>query len=108
MRDEAASRVHNRDVVGNLQLHGLALAGGDGATGVVQTERDRCSRHVYSSLSAKLAQVVTEPILDIPRLLEALLEQCLEVALRRRANDGFDARVPALRDLHIPRQGGID
>src|SRR5580704_17019251 len=57
--------------------------------------------------SAQLSQVIPEPILDVTRFVEPALEQHLEISLRRRTSDRFDAGIPTFGNFDIARQAGI-
>jgi hypothetical protein len=59
-------------------------------------------------LACDLPQVVSEPILDVPRLVEAASHQRLDPLLRGRPPERSDARVPPGAELDIRRQAGVD
>jgi hypothetical protein len=56
----------------------------------------------------ELAQVIPEPVFDIPRLVEPTRDQGLAVFLRGGPSQRRDARVPASANLDVRRQAGVD
>src|SRR5271170_4054298 len=61
-----------------------------------------------SSTSRDLAQVVSEPIFDIPRLMEAARDQGFDPILGGRSPERSDARIPSGAELDVRRQAGVD
>jgi hypothetical protein len=59
-------------------------------------------------LARDLAQVVSEPIFDIPRLVEAARDQGLDPLLGGRSPERSDARIPPGAELDVRRQAGVD
>jgi len=55
-----------------------------------------------------LAQIVSEPIFDIPRLVEAARHQRLDPLLGGRSPERSDARSPPSTELDVRRQTGVD
>src|SRR3954465_2253222 len=58
-------------------------------------------------LEAQPAQGVPKSVLQVSRLLESLLQEGLDVLLRRWSLDGGHAGVPARSDLDVGRQAGF-
>src|ERR1700721_2329751 len=63
---------------------------------------------VSRSLASNLAQIVSEPIFDIPRLVEAARHQRLDPLLGGRSPERSDARIPPGTELDVRRQAGVD
>ena len=61
-----------------------------------------------AGLARDLAQVVSEPIFDIPRLVETARHQSLNPLLGGRSPERSDARIPSGSELDIRRQAGVD
>src|ERR1700677_2230571 len=59
-------------------------------------------------LARDLTQVVSEPIFDVPRLVEAGRDQRLDPLLGGRSPERSDARIPPGAELDIRRQAGVD
>jgi len=55
-----------------------------------------------------LSQVVSEPIFDIPRLVEAALDQRFDSVLCGRSPKRSNARIPPGAELDIRRQAGVE
>jgi hypothetical protein len=55
-----------------------------------------------------LAKIISEPILDIPRLVEAVRDQRFNAILGGRSPERSDARVPPGTELDVRRQAGVD
>jgi hypothetical protein len=55
-----------------------------------------------------LAQVVSEPIFDIPRLLEAARRECFDPFLGGGSTKRLDARIPPGAEFDVRRQAGVD
>jgi len=55
-----------------------------------------------------LAQVVSEPILDIPRLVEAACHQLFDPILGGGSTERCDARIPPRAELNVRRQASVD
>src|SRR5277367_2338037 len=62
---------------------------------------------LWAGLPRDLAQVVSEPIFDIPWFLEAAICQRLDPILRGRSPQRSDAGVPSSAELDIRRQTGV-
>ena len=58
-------------------------------------------------LARNLAQIVSEPIFDIPRLVEAARHQRLDPLLGGRSPERSDARIPPSTELDVRRQAGV-
>ena len=56
-----------------------------------------------AGLSRDLAQVVSEPIFDIPRLVEAARDQRLDPLLGGRSTERSDASIPPGAELDVWR-----
>src|SRR5258708_13761817 len=63
---------------------------------------------VVADLARELALVVSEPIFDIPRLVEAVRHQRLDPFLGGGSADRSHARIPPGGDLDVRRQAGVD
>src|SRR5580658_11201028 len=59
-------------------------------------------------LPPDLAEVVSESIFDIPRLMEAARHQRLDPLLRGRSAERSDAGIPSSAKLDVRRQAGVD
>ena len=59
-------------------------------------------------LARYLAQVISEPIFDIPRLVEAACHQRLDPILGSGTPERSDACIPPSTELDIRREAGID
>src|SRR5271155_2164446 len=59
-------------------------------------------------LACDLAQVVSQPIFDISRLVEAARHQRLDPLLGGRSPERSDARIPPGAELDVRRQAGVD
>src|SRR5579871_1681561 len=57
---------------------------------------------------ADLAQVVSEPIFDIARLVEASRHQRFDPILSGRSPERSNARIPPGAELDVRRQAGVD
>src|SRR5579862_6648284 len=55
-----------------------------------------------------LAQVVSEPIFDIPRLVEAARHQRFDPILGGRSPERSNARIPPRAELDVGWQAGVD
>jgi hypothetical protein len=55
-----------------------------------------------------LAEVISEPIFDISRLVEAARHQRFDPLLGSRTTERSDARVPPGAELDVRRQAGVD
>jgi hypothetical protein len=55
-----------------------------------------------------LAHVVSEPIFDIPRLVEAARHQRFDPILGGGSPERSDARIPPGTELGVRRQAGVD
>src|ERR1700691_4152121 len=91
-RNGGASRVRGRI---NEQLHEFLLS-------------PRVRKRVGTSLARDLAQVVSESIFDVPRLVEAARHQRLDPLLGSRSPERSDARIPPGAELDVRRQAGVD
>src|SRR5271166_6438316 len=60
-----------------------------------------------TGLACDLAQVVSEPIFDVPRLVEAARDQRLDPLLGGRSPERSDARIPPGTELDVRRQVGV-
>jgi len=65
-------------------------------------------RIASGGLARDLAQVVSEPIFDIPRLVEAARHKRLDPLLSGRSPERTDARIPPGAKLDVRRQAGVD
>ena len=63
---------------------------------------------VRDTLARDLAQVVSEAIFDIPRLVEAARHQRFDPILGGRSPERSDARIPPGTELDVRRQAGVD
>src|SRR5579871_5909405 len=61
-----------------------------------------------ADLARDLPQVISEPIFDIPGLVEAALHQRFDSILCGRSPERRDARIPPSAELDIRRQAGVD
>jgi len=61
-----------------------------------------------TNLAHDLAQVVSEPIFDVPRLVEAACHQRFDPLLGGRSTERSDARIPPGAELNVRRQAGVD
>src|SRR5580698_2774853 len=61
-----------------------------------------------AGLARELANVVSEPLFDIPGLVEPAREQCLDAFLRGRPPQRRYARIPPGAELDVGRQAGVD
>src|SRR6202030_4036835 len=59
-------------------------------------------------LSLNLAHVVSQPIFDIPRLVEAARHQLFDSILGGGSPERTNARIPPGADLDVRRQAGVD
>src|SRR5271169_6868016 len=59
-------------------------------------------------LARDLSQVVSEPIFDIPRLVESARHQRFDSILGGGSPKRSDARIPTGAELDVRRQAGID
>jgi len=59
-------------------------------------------------LARDLAQVVSEPIFDIARLMEATRHQRFDPLLSRGSPERTDARIPSGTKLDVRRQARVD
>ena len=59
-------------------------------------------------LARDFAQVVSEPIFDVPRLVEAARHQRLDSLLGGGSPERGDARIPPGAELDVRRQAGVD
>src|SRR5580704_95516 len=59
-------------------------------------------------LARDLAQVISEPIFDIPGLVEAARHQRFDPILGGGSPERSDARIPPGTELDIRRQAGVD
>jgi hypothetical protein len=59
-------------------------------------------------LACDLAQIVSQPIFDIPRLVKASRDQRLDPLLGCGSSEGSDARIPPGAELDVRRQAGVD
>ena len=55
-----------------------------------------------------MTQVVSEPIFDIPWLVEAACDQRLDALLGGRSTERSDARIPPGAEFYVGRQAGVD
>jgi hypothetical protein len=60
-----------------------------------------------ADLARDLAQVVSEPIFDIPRLVESARNQRFDSILCGRSPERSDARIPPGAELDVWRQAGV-
>jgi hypothetical protein len=61
-----------------------------------------------AGLARDLAQPVSEPIFDIPRLVEAARPQRFDPFLGGGSSERSDARIPPGTELDVRRQAGVD
>jgi hypothetical protein len=61
-----------------------------------------------AGLARDLAQVVSESIFDIPRLVEAACDQRLDALLGGGSTERSDARIPPSAELDVRRQADVD
>ena len=61
-----------------------------------------------AGLARYLAHVVSEPIFDIPRLVEAACHQRFDRILSGGSPERSDARIPPGTELNVRRQAGVD
>src|SRR4029077_20042584 len=66
-----------------------------------------CVARVRHYSAAEASQVIAQSIFDVSLLMEALLEQGLEIALRGRPSDRLYAGIPSLRDFDVRRQARV-
>ena len=63
---------------------------------------------VAADLACELAQVVSEPIFDISRFVEAARHQRFDPLLGGGSADRSHARIPPGGELDVRRQAGVD
>src|SRR5258705_7644604 len=59
-------------------------------------------------LARDLAHVISKPIFDIPRLVEAARHQRLDSILGSGSPERSDARIPPGAEFDVRRQAGVD
>ncbi|MGA8490777.1 MAG: hypothetical protein WB711_10165 [Terriglobales bacterium] len=60
-----------------------------------------------AALARDLAQVVSDSIFDVPRLVEAARHQLFDPLLGGRSPERSDARIPPGAELDVRRQAGV-
>src|SRR5579864_179034 len=71
----------------------------------------RCPDSLTASsagLTRDLAQIIPEPVLDIPRLVEAARHKRLDPLLSGGSPERSNARVPPGAEFNVRRQAGVD
>jgi hypothetical protein len=63
---------------------------------------------MLSGLARDLTQVVSEPIFDVPRLVEAARHQLFDPILGSGSAERSDARIPPGVEFDVRRQAGVD
>src|SRR5581483_1649458 len=87
----------------------LEASDGNLASSCVPAATSRSSELASSAdLAGDLPQVVSEPIFDIPGLVEAALHQRFDSILCGRSPERSDARIPPGAKFDVRRQTGVD
>src|SRR5208282_5907768 len=78
------------------------------ASSVSHPQRSKFGTSSGGGLAHDLAQVVSEPIFDVPRLVEAARHQRFDPILGGGPRERSDARIPPGAELDVRRQAGVD
>src|SRR5208283_2602744 len=77
------------------------------ASSVSHPQRSKFGTSSGGGLAHDLAQVVSEPIFDVPRLVEAARHQRFDPILGGGPRERSDARIPPGAELDVRRQAGV-